>query len=94
MFLNFTKGTPRFTIDGKSKKCIQTKIYKIYSEQGQGYSSYNGLHQYLALCVCVWLLELEGWRQGVTKRYRLSWLTNSVLVYEPTCRGRKLRGLS
>ncbi len=22
-------------------------------------------------------------QQGVTKRYRLSWLTNSVLVYEP-----------
>jgi hypothetical protein len=28
-----------------------------------------------------------GFRQGVTKRCRLSWLTNSalVLVYEPKC---------
>jgi hypothetical protein len=29
--------------------------------------------------------------QGVTKRCRLSWLTNSPLVYEPKC-GGKLRG--
>ncbi len=34
------------------------------------------------------------YNQGVTKRYRLSWLTNSALVYEPKCRGRGLRGLS
>ncbi len=26
--------------------------------------------------------------QGVTKRCRLSWLTNSALVYEPKCGGR------
>jgi hypothetical protein len=26
--------------------------------------------------------------QGVTKRCLLSWLTNSVLVYEPKCGGR------
>ncbi len=26
--------------------------------------------------------------QGVAKRCRLSWLTNSALVYEPKCRGR------
>ncbi len=33
--------------------------------------------------------------QMVTKRCRLSWLTNSALVYEPKCRGRgELRGLS
>ena len=36
--------------------------------------------------------------QGVTKRCRLSWLTNSALVYEPKCEGREgaaaLRGLS
>jgi hypothetical protein len=25
---------------------------------------------------------------GVTKRCRLSWLTNSALVYEPKCEGR------
>ncbi len=36
--------------------------------------------------------------QGVAKRCRLSWLTNSALVYEPKCEGREgaaaLRGLS
>jgi len=33
--------------------------------------------------------------QGVTKRCRLSWLTNSALVYEPKCGGGgELRGLS
>jgi hypothetical protein len=26
--------------------------------------------------------------QGVTKRCRLSWLTNNALVYEPKCGGR------
>ncbi len=29
----------------------------------------------------------EGYRHGVTKRCRLSWLTNSALVYEPKCEG-------
>ncbi len=29
-----------------------------------------------------------GPNQGVTKRCRLSWLTNSALVYEPKCGGR------
>jgi hypothetical protein len=27
--------------------------------------------------------------QGVTKRFHLSWLTNSALVYEPKCGGRE-----
>jgi hypothetical protein len=27
--------------------------------------------------------------QGVTKRCRLPWLTNSALVYEPKCRGKR-----
>ncbi len=30
----------------------------------------------------------ERSKQGVTKRCRLSWLTNSTLVYEPKCGGR------
>jgi hypothetical protein len=30
---------------------------------------------------------MRYFQQGVTKRYRLSWLTNSALVYEPKCRG-------
>jgi hypothetical protein len=30
-----------------------------------------------------------GKTQVVTKRYRLSWLTNSALVYEPKCGGRE-----
>ncbi len=29
----------------------------------------------------------EVGEQGVTKRCRLSWLTNSALVYEPKCGG-------
>jgi hypothetical protein len=34
-------------------------------------------------------------KQGVAKRYRLSWLTNSAFVYEPKCGGKgELRGLS
>ncbi len=28
------------------------------------------------------------WIQGVTKRCRLSWVTNSALVYEPECEGK------
>jgi hypothetical protein len=32
-------------------------------------------------------LIYEGAIQGVTKRCRLSWLTNSALVYEPKCGG-------
>jgi hypothetical protein len=28
-----------------------------------------------------------SYTQGVTKRCRLSWLTNSALVYEPKCWG-------
>ncbi len=31
--------------------------------------------------------HVEGYTQGVTKRCRLSWLTNSALVYEPKCGG-------
>ncbi len=33
------------------------------------------------------------WSQGVTKRCRLSWLTNSALVYEPKCGGGGLLAL-
>jgi hypothetical protein len=29
--------------------------------------------------------EVIWFKQGVTKRCRLSWLTNSALVYEPKC---------
>ncbi len=32
--------------------------------------------------------------RGLKKRCRLSWLTNSALVYEPKCGGGELRGLS
>jgi hypothetical protein len=32
--------------------------------------------------------------QGVTRRCRLSWLTNSALVFEPKCGGGELRGHS
>jgi len=36
----------------------------------------------------------EDSSQGITKRCRLSWLTNSALVYEPEFGGGALRGLS
>jgi hypothetical protein len=40
-------------------------------------------------------LDYDCFGQGVTKRCRLSWLTNSALVYEPKYGGRgELRGLS
>jgi hypothetical protein len=39
--------------------------------------------------------SLKGWNHVITKRCRLSLLTNSALVYEPKCGGRgELRGLS
>ncbi len=50
--------------------------------------------------LCPWLVESCGrgidscWilsftcLQGVTKRFRLSWLTNGAFVYEPKCEGR------
>ncbi len=39
--------------------------------------------------------ELFNYLQGLTKRCRLSWLTNSALVYEPKCGGGgELRGIS
>ncbi len=41
------------------------------------------------------LLHCHIYGQGVTKRCRLSWLTNSALVYDPKCGGgRELWGLS
>ncbi len=33
-------------------------------------------------------------KQGITKRCRLSWLTNSALVYEPKCGERGSCGVS
>jgi hypothetical protein len=30
---------------------------------------------------------VPSFNQGITKRCRLSWLTNSALVYEPKCGG-------
>ncbi len=50
----------------------------------------------LFFCLALYLSRLPnpapeqlsvGLTQGVTKRCRLSWLTNSVLVYEPKCGG-------
>jgi hypothetical protein len=35
----------------------------------------------------VYLYKIKTKYQGVTKRCRLSWMTNSALVYEPKCRG-------
>ncbi len=57
---------------------------------------------WLRLCLYYYSLSsigngaaINGGEQGVTKRCRLFWLTNSALVYEPKCGGRgELRGLS
>ncbi len=57
-----------------------------------------GVYRYglLALLFLFYIQEIaEGENQWVTKRFRLSWLTNSDLVYEPKCRGAGgLRGQS
>jgi hypothetical protein len=37
-------------------------------------------------------LEMNFYPHGVTKRCRLSWLTNSALVYEPKCGGGGVTG--
>jgi hypothetical protein len=38
--------------------------------------------------ICKLTDRLKTSDQGVTKRYHLSWLTDSALVYEPKCGGR------
>jgi hypothetical protein len=44
------------------------------------------LHKvFFSLCTKITLCLLLISMQGVTKRCRLSWLTNSALVYEPKC---------
>jgi hypothetical protein len=40
------------------------------------------------------VLRANAVYQGVTKRCRLSWLTNSAHVYEPKCGGRKGGGVA
>jgi hypothetical protein len=49
----------------------------------------NGTVQYVSI-------KTEEFKQGVTKKCRLSWLTNNTLPFEHKCegRGRGLRGLS
>ncbi len=46
------------------------------------------------MCFFIWGSHLDLRNQGDFKRCRLSWLTNSVLAYEPNCGGGELRGLS
>jgi hypothetical protein len=41
---------------------------------------------YMGLLYCKYAVLWS--KKGVTKRCRLSWLTNSALVYEPKCGGR------
>jgi SLIT-ROBO Rho GTPase activating protein len=57
-----------------------------------------GFHQSLSRAMMMRSSALEqvhtSTSRGVTKRCRLSWLTNSALVYEPKCGGGELRGLS
>jgi hypothetical protein len=47
---------------------------------------YSRYLQYTFVYLAV--LHFDEWeKQGVTKKGRLSWLTNSALVYEPKCGG-------
>jgi hypothetical protein len=51
-------------------------------------------HGYATLALsCKAKLMMDATR-GLQMRCRHSWLTNSVLVYEPKCGGGELRGLS
>ncbi len=50
-------------------------------ECGRGLQPLHAYHRYHRE-------ELQYYRQGVTKRCRLSWLTNSAILYEPKCVGR------
>ncbi len=58
---------------GPSKKCCESGIY---FKSGSGYD--------LTERFCADLITAAT--QGVTKRCRLSWLTNNAIVYEPKCR--------
>ncbi len=42
--------------------------------------------------LALYLLQRKTQDQGVTKRCRISWLTNSALVYEPKCGGGDVAG--
>ena len=53
---------------------VQNVLYMYLKEENNGYVVFKG--------------NIQGQLQGVTKRCRLSWLTNSALVYEPKCGGR------
>jgi hypothetical protein len=86
-FKNSRSGSPR-------NKCVLL----------QDYCTFNLLQRQICFFKCCHSTKLEwkwhfwiglGWNQGVTKRFRLSWLTNIALVYVPKCGGRGwLRGLS
>ncbi len=58
---------------------VKNRIRRFYPR----FLSLAVLSQWVTLCF--WI---KPWNQGVTKRCRLSWLTNSALVYEPKCGGR------
>jgi hypothetical protein len=60
----------------KGTKCHLLGINTVYSCTVQ----YNTMYEYSISSYTAY--------QGVTKRCRLSWLTNSALVYEPKCGGR------
>jgi hypothetical protein len=83
-----------FEIGGKSAK-YEDDRWLLYNDIS--YLFYV-LCASLGLDVQLWSWSLETIRhhQGVTRRCRLSWLTNSALIYEPKCGGRggELRGLS
>ena len=60
--------------------CVRGKTTNIGSQVlGQTFHNLAQTLQYLA--------HRYTLTQGVTKRCRLTWLTNSALVYEPKCEG-------
>jgi hypothetical protein len=57
----------------------------------------NSSYEYTGFAALTIMCSLRIWKlknQGVTKRCRLSWLTNSDLVYEPKCEGAGGCGVS
>jgi hypothetical protein len=63
------------------------KSFSLHHAWFQGKASYFNKAEY-----CKNMADRDAYAPGVTKRCRLSWLTNSVLVCEPKCGG--WRGLS
>ncbi len=80
-----------------SKKCFYRKstvVHYLLIILSLGFMAFPGRkHAWILGWVSSWKL-FKASCQGVTKRCRPSWLTNSALLYEPKCGGWGLLGLS